>query len=252
SGLTAWALGIPTSLLMRQSPEKYGALPDGDVATSSTPSTALGQAWRESRAAGDFTLGEALRTRAFWFISGGHSLGLVVVSAVAVHQFAHMEEGVGLSAGAIATVITLLSSFNILGRLVGGITGDRFDKRYLAAAGMVGSATSLVILATAASFWQALLFGLCYGFFWGLRGPMADSLRGDYFGRASFGKISGMASLINMLGSICGPIFAGFMADVQGNYKMGFVILAMISSLGSVLFLLARRPAPPKRLIVPG
>jgi MFS family permease len=80
---------------------------------------------------------------------------------------------------------------------------------------------------------------------WGLRGPMMQAIRADYFGRTSYGAILGMSSLITMFGSILGPIVAGYLADKTGSYEEGFIILALLSGLGSVFFLLARRPDPP-------
>ena len=64
------------------------------------------------------------------------------------------------------------------------------------------------------------------------------SIRGDYFGRVHFGKIIGISSLITMCMSIVAPIFAGLMADWQGNYRLGFIILAFISALGAIAFML--------------
>jgi hypothetical protein len=42
-------------------------------------------------------------------------------------------------------------------------------------------------------------------------------------------------------------VFAGFMADWQGDYQVGFVILAVLTGFGSIFFLAARKPAFPKR-----
>jgi len=74
---------------------------------------------------------------------------------------------------------------------------------------------------------------------------MMSSIRGLYFGRASYGAISGMAGLLPMVFSIVGPIFAGFMADVQGSYVQGFLILALVSGLGSGFYLLTGSPPKP-------
>jgi cyanate permease len=48
-----------------------------------------------------------------------------------------------------------------------------------------------------------------------------------------------------MFGSITGPLVAGILADRTGSYQSGFTILALLSGLGSVFFLLARRPKAP-------
>jgi hypothetical protein len=46
---------------------------------------------------------------------------------------------------------------------------------------------------------------------------------------------------------------AGILADRTGSYGLGFTVLALLALLGSVFFLLAKRPpAPPVRAPVPG
>ena len=87
---------------------------------------------------------------------------------------------------------------------------------------------------------QVLLHGLA----WGARGPLMVSLRADYFGAKSFGTIMGISSLIVMLGMSSGPIIAGYLADVTGDYQSGFTLLALLSLLGSICFFLA---TPPKQ-----
>jgi PGF-CTERM protein len=41
-----------------------------------------------------------------------------------------------------------------------------------------------------------------------------------------------------------GPLVAGILADRTGSYVPGFSVLAALAALGSVFFLLARRPRP--------
>ena len=77
---------------------------------------------------------------------------------------------------------------------------------------------------------------------WGLRGPFMQAMRADYFGRTSIGMIIGLSSLITVIGQIGGPILAGMLADLTGDYRFGFTLLAALSGLGSVFFLLAKRP----------
>ncbi|MBI4336361.1 MAG: MFS transporter [Chloroflexi bacterium] len=248
-GLSVWAVGIPAALLMRRAPELYGQLPDGDRAAP--PTTAVlpvGKPHAPSAASGDFSLREALHTHAFWFIGFGHGLSVMVVGAITVHQFAHMEQGVGLSRSAAAIVVTVLSASNIVGRLVAGMLGDHVPKRYLSAAGMLGSAVALVVLAFATSLGQAMVFGVLHGFCWGMRGPLMSAIRGEYFGRSSYGRIAGMTSLLTSSSALVGPIFAGVMADLMGDYRIGFVVLATISGAGCVLFFLARPPVLPPRM----
>ena len=71
-----------------------------------------------------------------------------------------------------------------------------------------------------------------------------NAMRADYFGREAIGMILGLSSVIVVFGTISGPLIAGTLADTTGNYEIGFSVLAAISALGSVFFLLARPPAP--------
>jgi sugar phosphate permease len=248
SGLAVWAIGIPSALLMRRSPEEHDLEPDG-IRSKHRSSVRVEMGKRPVNAnQNDFTLIQAMHTRAFWLIAVGHGLAVMVVSAATVHQFAHMEEGVGLSRGTAALVITILSGSTIIGRIVGGVLGDRLPKQILAALGMAGSAGALVILAMASSLGPALAYGIIHGISWGMRGPLMSAMRADYFGRTHFGKIYGVSLVLIAAGSMLGPIFAGVMADLLGNYQLGFIILAGISGAGSVLFLITRSPNLPREL----
>ena len=41
---------------------------------------------------------------------------------------------------------------------------------------------------------------------------------------------------------IAGALVAGVLADLTGDYRLGFTLLAILSSLGSLAFILATRP----------
>jgi len=71
------------------------------------------------------------------------------------------------------------------------------------------------------------------------------ALRADFFGAASFGTIMGWSSLIVMFGMSGGPIIAGIMHDLTGNYRSGFTLLAVSSLAGAACFLAARAPKRP-------
>ncbi|MDH8650028.1 hypothetical protein QIH30_27960, partial [Klebsiella pneumoniae] len=63
---------IPLNLLLHKRPEDIGLRPDGDAAPTATtvapPSNIVDPAW----AATDWTLGLAVRTARFWWISLGY------------------------------------------------------------------------------------------------------------------------------------------------------------------------------------
>jgi sugar phosphate permease len=237
SGLLAIVIGWPLARLFRRRPEDVGATIDGLPPAAPQAGEAQGPGQRE------FTAREALRTSAFWLLSLGHAFALLIVYAVSVHAITHMKEGLGYSLGEASLVITLMTLSQVGGVLVGWWIGDRYEKRYVAAACMLMHASGLLMLTYANGTAMLVAFALLHGGGWGLRGPFMQAIRADYFGRRSIGMILGLSALIIVIGQIGGPILAGIFADLTGNYRMGFTVLAALAGVGSLFFLLARRPA---------
>lgn len=252
SGLLAILVGLPLTQLMRHSPEPYGLLPDGDRSGSNAGAPAPARPERGPALArdtsGDFTVGEAVRTPAFWLISFGHAAALLVVSAVNVHLVAHLEEQLGYSVTRGAAFVTLVTTLSMIGQIGGGVVGDRFSKRLLAVGCMFMHAGGLLLLAYATTLWMVIGFAVLHGLAWGVRGPQMQAIRADYFGRSAFGKIYGVSMPIVIVGTVGGPLVAGLMADTFGTYRAGFTILASLSALGSLFWLFLRRPEPPRRV----
>jgi sugar phosphate permease len=243
SGLFAIAVGLPLSMVIRRRPEDYGETVDGFAHEPGTLRVSEDAASPRR----DFTAREALRTSAFWLLSLGHGFALFVVGAVNVHAIAHMKESLGYTVSAAAFAIMLVTVFQIGGVMVGWALGDRFEKRFIAAACMLMHMVGLLALTYATSPAWVLAFAALHGVAWGLRGPFMQAIRADYFGRSAIGMILGLSFMIIVIGQIGGPMIAGIAADFTGNYRTGFTLLALLAGLGSVFFVLAKRPAPPLR-----
>ncbi|MCL6648377.1 MAG: MFS transporter [Chloroflexi bacterium] len=239
SSMLLLALGLPLAQLIADPPERYGLRPDGGP-----PSAPAGQAHLPA-AEPVFTLGQVLRTPAFWLIAFGQAAALLVVASVSVHLVPAVSQALELPLQLAATAVTLMTSVSLVGQLIGGVLGDRFDKRAICALAMVGHAAGLLVLAFAVEFWMVALFALLHGGAWGVRGPLMPAIRADYFGRAVFGKVIGVSNLVVMLGSVAGPLIVASFADQTGSYRLGFSVLAVLSLVGCLFFALASPPRPP-------
>ena len=248
SGLIVLLVGLPMAQLVRHRPEPYGYLPDGDgprPRDRAALRSGGAPVWRVE--AVDFTVREAMRTPAFWYIALGHGSALLVVSAVLVHMVVHVTERLGYTLGQAATVVALMTVMQVIGQVGGGWAGDRFSKRAIVVGCMVAHAAALLLLASASAVWMVGAFAVLHGLAWGTRGPLMSAIRADYFGSAAFGTITGMSSMVVMLGMMGGPLIAGILADRTGSYETGFRILAALAGSGSIFFVLARRPRRPHR-----
>lgn len=243
SGVLAIVVGFPLAMVIRRRPEDHGETVDG-VPHPRASEVAVEHSLSSSR---DFTAREALRTPAFWLLSLGHGFALFVVGAVSVHAIAHMKEALGYSVSAAAAVITLLTTCQIAGVMVGWVIGDRYEKRLIAAACMLMHMLGLLCLTYATGLPWLIAFTVLHGVAWGLRGPFMQAIRADYFGRSAIGMILGLSFMIIVIGQAGGPMIAGMLADATGNYRLGFTLLALLAGLGSMFFVLAKRPARPLR-----
>jgi MFS family permease len=244
SGLLIWAVGLPCSILLRTRPEPFGLLPDGDTPSAATQATVGDRYTGEEY---DFTLTEALRTRAFWLLAFGYSISNLGMGAVQTHLFLHLEEGVGLSHTTASLVWMVASIANIPSRLAGGFLGDRFLKNLMVGLSTVFMAVSVFVLGVAHSLPMAFVYAVLYGIGWGMRTPVVNAMQGEYFGRKSQGVIRGWLSSVSLPFTIAAPVIAGYIADVQGSYEWTFIIMSFVMLAGAALISLATPPKPPVR-----
>jgi MFS family permease len=248
AGVFIILVGFPLASVIRRRPADIGEVVDG-VRESQADDTAAANAAASAgspaapAADSDYTAGQAIRTRAFWFLSLGHGLSLLVVSAVNVHAITHLKEGLGYELGTAALVMGLMTAGQFAGIVLAGAIGDRYDKRLLSAGCTFFHMVGMLLLTFAVSNAMLIGFAVLHGVAWGLRGPLMQAMRADYFGRTAIGLIAGLSFMIVLIGQVVGPLFAGALADTTGNYRAGFTTLALLAGLGSVFFLLVRPPA---------
>ena len=251
---TAFILGVvilivvfPLARLIRDRPEEYGLLPDGDAPDAPEPESGSDQSRKprpKPSEQADFTLTQALKTPAFWLISIGHGFTSMILIAMMAH-LAPMMKDQGYDLQTSAFVITGYTAVSMLFQIIGGFVGDRVPKNFalwvftwIQASGVFLLTFGPATLPVAYGF--ALLFGIGFGG----RNPLTVSIRGDYFGRRSFGKIMGISQVPMNILLLSAPVFAGLVRDVTGEYTFAFAVLAGFNMMGGVLFLFARRPTP--------
>jgi len=243
SGLLIIAVCLPLSFVFVHRPEDKGEVLDG-FNSNSLNETEKNEPQDNTR---DFTAREALRTQAFWLLSLGHGFALFVVMGVNTHAITHMKEGLGYTLEAASLVIMLQTVAQLGGVGMSALFGDRLDKRRMSALCMLGHMSGLLFLTYATNIAMIVAYAVLHGAAWGFRGPTMQAIRADYFGRSSIGMILGLSFMIIVIGQIGGPMIAGILADMTGNYRAGFTTLALLAGLGSLFFLFARRPARPLR-----
>ena len=237
SGVIAMLVAWPLTGVIRNRPEEHGETVDG---LPPDPAREGGVGAAPSHMQGH-TAREALRTAAFWLISLGHGFALLAVLAVNVHAITHMRESLGYEVAEAALYFTVMLACQFGGTALGMVIGDRYDKRHMATVCMLAHMVALLLLAYATGPVMLLAFAVLHGTAWGLRGPLMAAMRADYFGRREIGMIIGLSALIYVLGQIGGPLLAGALADLTGNYRMAFTLIAMLVGAASLFFVFLKK-----------
>lgn len=247
-GIFTFIVAIPASSLIRNRPQEYGLLPDGEPMPSQPVQAALepGQTGEQDVQATptvptDYTAAQALRTSAFWFIAFGHGFTSMVIIAIMAHLGLLIVDA-GFDVPTVAWVVAIYTAVAMVAQVVGGYIGDRIPIRIALFIFSTLQSAGVVALTYATTIPGLVLFAFLFGLGFGGRNPLTVAIRGDYFGQAAFGKILGLSTVpMNILMLVAAP-FAGWMRDTRGNYEMAFLILAAFSFLGGVCFLFAKRP----------
>lgn len=251
--VVALASAIILPKLIRNKPEDVGEYPDGELRPGVESLDEIGppvaaavshQGANQPEPGLELTIGQALRTQAFWCISFGHGLGSMVVLAIISHLGLLLGD-VGYGVQTTAWVITVQTGVAIVFQFLGGWIGDRIPKNVALFIFTAIQALSVVFLTLGPGLIYFYAFAVLFGIGFGGRTPLTTAIRGDYFGRASFGKILGISTVpMNIMLLIAAPM-AGFMRDELGDYNMAFLLLAGLNLLGAALFLIARKPKLP-------
>ena len=241
SGIIAIVVGLPLALVIRNSPRELGEVVDGK-----RRDIARGNRNESNHGTRDFTAREALRTSAFWLISLGHGFALFVVHAVSVHAITHLKEGLGYSVASASLVISLVTA--LPDRRRAARLGDRRPlpqaphRRGLHARPRARAAAPRP---TRSTYRHGDRLRRPARRRVGLRGPFMQAIRADYFGRSAIGMILGLSFMIIVVGQVGGPVIPGIFADITGDYRLGFTIIGILAGLGSLFFIVARKPKRP-------
>ena len=240
-GAIGLVASVPLSLVVRNRPEDYGQHPDGV-----DPANAVGAGPRHSANGGtvapDYTWQEAVRTRAFWLITMGHSSSSIIIISVMFYLGLLMVER-GFSLGQIGTVISVQTAVSTAFILVGGIIGDRVPIRLAIFAFSLLQSIAMVILLIAETLPMFYLFTILMGIGFGGRTPLTTAIRGVYFGRSNFARITGISMIpMNIMFIAVVPYVAWMQEYITGSYTLPLATIAAVSAVGSIMFLMMGNP----------
>jgi len=220
-------------IFVRDRPEQMGQRPDGDVLDVSAPAATVdAPAW---------TLKQAVRTRAFWFISLAAVGETVPSSAVLAHGVPHLRD-LGHDPAVAASAISIFALASVGGKLSAGWLCDRFDPRIMWTLYILVLSASVVVATLARDLPTMYAFATLLGL--GAGGSLTcwHSTVAYYYGPRSFAVMLGSQMPFTNAFAALSPFLTGLAFDRLGTYDHAFYAMAALGAVLAVVVLLA--PAP--------
>ena len=241
SGLFYLVILLPLCIWFRNRPEDMGLLPDG--ATRPPTTGGRGQTRRETR---DYTVREALRTRAYWLLLLGAGLRQTATLGILVSLFPILVDDKGMSTQMAANLIGAMSAINFVSRLIMGYMGDRVSKQAIMAVSLFVEGVGYLFLwqgdwQTAVGIMLVLGFVVCEGMMDGA-GVIVWAALGEYYGRTRFATLRGYITFAYAWALVASPVYAGWVYDQFGSYNRAIVPGAICAMIAGVCFLFIKRP----------
>jgi len=179
-------------------------------------------------AAYDMTLGEALRTQAFWLMLAAFFFGNVCSQTLHVHQVAFLVDH-GMAAMAAASVVGVVGVASVFGKAGGGWLADRYEREVIyviCITILVGAVGALALVGAVSTRWGAYGYAVMLGVGYSATAALTPVMVSDRFRGAHFGVILGLGLVGSALGSAFGPWMAGSLFDATKSYAIPFLIAA--------------------------
>jgi MFS family permease len=216
-----WALLLglaPLALwLVRSTPESIGLEVDGAPASETSGAT----------------LGQALRTPAFWVFALAASVYGLVASGIALFNESILAER-GFAAASYHRSLAVTALTALAGNFAGGAFASKGDVRRLLAAAMLLLTGALLALPQVSREAHVVLYAAVMGVAGGFVMVVFFSFWGTAYGRAHLGRIQGAAQILTVLASAVGPLLLAQCVALTGSYAAAFQALAgVVAALGA-------------------
>jgi MFS family permease len=238
---TAWAaVGIFLVALLapaawcldRSSPESIGLDVDGGGAAVSDAEQPHANA----------TVGEALRSPAFWVFALASAVYGLVASGIGLFNESILAER-GFTPDIYYTALAVTAITGLAGNFVAGAIADRGSLRQILIVALSILTIALAALAHATTVAHVMAQAVAMGVAGGFVMVVFFSFWGRAYGRRHLGRIQGAAQALTVLASAIGPLFLASFADVTGSYRAGFYTLAAV--VAALAIAAAVVPIPP-------
>ncbi|GAA4720334.1 MFS transporter [Brevibacillus fulvus] len=229
---------------VRNRPEEVGLQPDQiadkqEGEAGSSPVTDI-----------SWTLAEATKTRAFWFMLICTAIPAMIYTGVTFQIFSIMEEH-HISRTTTAFVLSLVPLVSFVCSLASGFIVERVKVHTMFGLTLLLNIAAPLLLIFAHSDAMVFCFAIAWGVAQGFMNIPLNVVWPNYFGRKHLGSINSVTTAATVIGSALGPIPFGWVYDYLGAYNPILWVTVVFWGLGALLAFLSPQPMQKPRLLSP-
>lgn len=263
-GVAVWIIVLPLVYLAYvNTPEDLGQHTDGDEHPHppkdqsdkidielDAPSVGdAGLSEQTVRHAGpQFTLRQAMRTRAYWITTASMVLSAAVGTSFVFHT-QPMVADLGLSKSAAASAVGVMGLVTLIVTVPFGHLVDRFHPRMLLAASgfTLGAACMCYALATTITAQRPMLFSafVLLGLSQGMLFILASPIFARFYGRTHHGAIRGSLTTFMVIGTSAGPFIFAAWRELSGNFNQVYAASGVIAAILAIWATQLHQPQAP-------
>lgn len=242
AGVVVLVVGLLVSMIVTSPPTGEGNIVEEVERESTSGAESIPHSSRRNLSA-DFTLSEAIRTRAFWILLAASTLRISAETGLAIHIIPIMvwqgaEEE--FAAGLVSAYFLMSIPF----RLGLGMAGQRLSFQPLIVGGLLAAVAGCFLLIQTEGVGTLYPFVVLLAIYEGAVVLQWVAI-GNYFGRRSYGAITGIMRAFDTIGTFCAPWYAGWMFDRTGSYSPALATFAGALGIAALLYCISRRPQMP-------
>lgn len=233
---------VPIALFgVRNKPEDIGLEPDGFSGNQDRAVKPVMGTTPIQESDQDWTLKEAMKTRAFWAILICVGIPAMVNTGITFHIISIFGTN-KLSPESAAMVLSLMAVVGIPMSFVSGYITEKVKTNYLLVAIFIIEIILLLMLLVTTNILMAILFGTLWGIANGFERIGLNVIWPNYFGRKYIGSINGVGATMGVLGSAFGPLPFGIGFDIFHSYTPVLLVTLLFPIIGVFCSLVAKKP----------
>ena len=202
-----------------------------------TPTKPAGSTEQENNQTAREATIEAFSNKSFIYLTLGFFVCGWHIALVATHIPTYVNDR-GLPDWCAAAILALIGLFNMVGTLTAGYLSTRFSKRkILSAIYLLRGVSIIYFIFLPPSVFNAMVFGITFGFLWLATVPPTNGLVAHIFGTKYIGLLYGFVFLSHQVGSFLGAYLGGVFYDLYGSFDYAWYASIALSIFAGIIHL---------------